>query len=88
MAVVGAVASGIGGAVVAAYALVSSFRAEMNRAERSDGERLLRLELHVGVDRNGAITGNGLLARVKDVERCGFHAARGAPAKHLGGDHA
>lgn len=77
-AVVTGALTGIGGAYGAAGAVrkeMNAWRAEakeeLNDVKDEHGTRLTRVETRVGITKDGALTGNGLISRVHDLEAQG-----------------
>ncbi len=82
MVVIGAIVTGaltgIGGAFGAAGAVRREMNAwrdeakeELNELKDEHGTRLTRVETRVGITKDGALTGNGLISRVHDLEAQG-----------------
>jgi len=74
-AVMTGIVTGIGGAYGAAGAVrreMGAMRAEtkqeLNDLKEEHGTRLTRVETRVGITRDGALTGNGLIGRMNDLE--------------------
>lgn len=77
-AVVTGALTGIGGAFGAAGAVRRELAAwrdeakqELNDVKDEHGTRLTRVETRVGITKDGALTGNGLISRVHDLEAQG-----------------
>lgn len=62
--VVGATLGAIGGA----YGATSALREQLNDYRGRTDLRLTRVETRVGITADGALTGNGLIGRVNDLE--------------------
>lgn len=77
-AVVTGALTGIGGAFGAAGAVRRELEAwrdeakqELHDVKDEHGTRLTRVETRVGITKDGALTGNGLISRVHDLEAQG-----------------
>lgn len=65
--VVGATLGAIGGA----YGATSALREKFDSYKGTTDLRLTRVETRVGITKDGALTGNGLISRVHDLEAQG-----------------